>query len=170
MRNKSDTPTRGEVSERVEKSKEQMDEKVNDLDLIATDAETVRGTLESLDLNGTSEGSDAVESVIEEAENVTVEKFDEEDEALQEVQSDMEDFEGELQERTDSSESDSEQVSEAIGQITTEETKGELEQAKSEIDDDIEFLKEQNETAREAREENTQLQQEHRSRVQGGKR
>jgi len=170
MRNKSDTPTRGEVSERVEKSKEQMDEKVNDLDLIATDAETVRGTLESLDLNGTSEGSDAVESAIEEAENVTVEKFDEEDEALQEVQSDMEDFEGELQERTDSSESDSEQVSEAIGQITTEETKGELEQAKSEIDDDIEFLKEQNETAREAREENTQLQQEHRSRVQGGKR
>ena len=170
MRNKSDTPTRGEVSERVEKSKEQMDEKVNDLDLIATDAETVRGTVESLDLNGTSEGSDAVESAIEEAENVTVEKFDEEDEALQEVQSDMEDFEGELQERTDSSESDSEQVSEAIGQITTEETKGELEQAKSEIDDDIEFLKEQNETAREAREENTQLQQEHRSRVQGGKR
>lgn len=169
MRNKSDAPTRGDVSERVEKNKEQMDEKVNDLDLIATDAETVRGTLESLDLNGTSEGSDSVESAIEEAEEVTIEKFDEEDEALQEVHSDMEDFEGELQERTDSSESDSERVSEAVGQITTEETKGELEQAKSEICDDIDFLNEQNETAREAREENTQLQQEHRSRVQGGK-
>ena len=170
MRSNRDTPTRGEVSERVEKNKEQMDEKVNDLDLIATDAETVRGTLDSLALNGTSEGSDSVESAIEEAENVTVEKFDEEDEALQEVQSDMEDFEGELQERTDSSESDSEKVSEGIGQITTEETKGELEQAKSDICDDIEFLKEQDESAREAREENTQLQQEYRNRVQGGKR
>jgi uncharacterized protein YjbJ (UPF0337 family) len=169
MRNKSDTPTRGEVNERVEKNKEQMNEKIDDLDLIATDAETVRDTLESLDLSGTSEGSDSVEGAIEEAENVTVEKFDEEDEALQEVQSDMKDFEGDLQERTDSSESDSEKVSEAIGQVTTAETKGELDQAKSEIGDDIEFLKEQNETAREAREENEQLQQEHRSRVQGGK-
>ena len=169
MRQRTDTPTRGEVTETVDTHKDDMSEKVDELDVIATDTETVRDTLESLDFNGTSEGGDQVEEAIEQADDVTVEKFNEEDEVLEEIQDELEQYESELQERTDSSESDSGLVSDAIDQITTEETKGELENAKSEIDDDITFLTDQNSIARESREETEESQQELQNRVHGGK-
>ena len=169
MRRKSDTPTRGEVSEKVETNKDKMDENLESLDVIASDSETVRDTLDSLDFNGTAEGTSDVTGAIEKAGDVTVEKFNEEDEELEEIQSESEEYENELHERNESSEHDSGKVCDAIGQIATEETKGELEQAREGIQDEIEFLSEQNETAREARAENEQLQQQHRSRVQGGR-
>jgi len=170
MRKRSDAPTRSEVTETVEKHKDDMSEKVEELDTIATDTETVRETLESLDFEGTSEGADEVESAIEQAEDVTVEIFDREDENLEEIQSGTEEYEGELQERTDSSESDLDKISDAGGRIETQEAVGKLGDAEAAVSSDIEFLNEQDETARQAREENEQLQQGHRSRVQGGRR
>jgi len=170
MARKSDTPTRSEMTENVEKQKEDMSEKVDELDTIATDTETVRDTLDSLNFEGTSEGSDEVESAIEQAENVSIEIFDREDENLEEIQGETEKIEGELQERSDSSESDLEKVSDAAGKIETQEAVSELENAKTAVSSDIEFLNEQNETAKESRQENERLQQEHRSRIQSGKR
>jgi hypothetical protein len=165
---KSDSPTRGEVKEKVEKNKERMIEKVEVLDTTATDTETVRETLENLDFEGTAEGVDSVEEAVTEAEDVTVDIFDEEDEELNEyIDSEVKEHEQELQERTDSSESDFEKVSDAVDRITTQETNKELEGAKTEIRDDIEFLDEQNRESKEAREENELLQQQHRSRVHG---
>ena len=79
----------------------------------------------------------------------------------------MKEHEQELQERTDSSESDLEKVSDATDQIATDQTKEELERAKTEIRDDIEFIDEQHQASREAREENELLQQQHRGRVHG---
>ena len=101
---------------------------------------------------------------------MTTEKFGEEDDALEQVQAETEEYEGELQERIDTSQSDNEKISDAAGKIETQETTSELEKAKDAVADDIEFLNEQNETAKVAREENEQLQQEHRGRVQGGRR
>jgi len=170
MRKRSNTPTRGEVTEKVEKNNDQMEEKVEELDTIATDTETVRETLENLDFSGTAEGTDAVEAAIENAEDTSVEIFEGEDENLEEIQADAEEYEGELHERSDLSESDFDKASEATDQIAMESTKAELERARSEIRDDIDFLNEQNETAQEIREENEQLQQEHRARVQSERR
>jgi len=168
MRRKSDTPTRGEVSEKVEKNKEQMEEKIEDLEIIADDTETIRGTMENIE-GGTTEGTDSVLSAITEAEDVSVTKFSEEDDALEAIQSDTENFESELYTRSDSAQLDVEKISDAAGKVETQEAVGELEKAKDAAVDDTEFLNEQNETAREAREENEQLQQQHRSRVQGGR-
>ena len=171
MRSKSDTPTRSEITGKIEESKNEMSEGVENLDVIATDSETVADTLDSLDSLGTTEGAEAAIGAIETASEVTGDIFDKTDEELNEyVDSEVKEHERELDERVDSSESDSEKVSDAIGQITTQETKGELEQAHSEIDDDIEFLTEQEQAARESREETEKAQQEHRSRVQGAKR
>ena len=171
MRSKSDTPTRSEVTGKIEESKNEMSEGVENLDVIAKDSETVADTLDSLDSLGTTEGAEAAIGAIETASEVTGDIFDKTDEELNEyVDSEVKEHERELDERVDSSESDSEKVSDAIGQITTQETKGELEQAHSEIDDDIEFLTEQEQAARESREETEKTQQEHRSRIQGAKR
>jgi uncharacterized protein YjbJ (UPF0337 family) len=170
MRKRSDTPTRSEVTETVEKHQEDMSEKVEELDTIATDTETVRETLEALDFEGTADGADEVEGAIEQAEDVTVEIFDREDDNLEEIQGDTQEYEGELQERTDSTESDLDKISDAAGRIETQETVGALKDAEAAASSDIEFLNEQDEAARQAREENERLQQEHRSRVQGGRR
>lgn len=164
---RTDAPSRSEVTEKVDKGKDDMTDKTEQMDTIATDKETVTETLEGLDFGGTAEGSEAVESAIEQAEDVTVEKFDEEDEALQEILDEASEHETDLQERSDATESDLDKVSDTSGQISTEETKRELEQAQSEIQDDLEFLTEQGDAAREAREENEQLQQEYRNRMQG---
>jgi len=170
MRRKSDTPTRSEVTGKVEESKNEMSEGIENLDVIATDSETVEGTLDSLDFSGTTEGTGEVEEAIEQASAATTEKFDEEDDALEQVQAETEEYEGELQERIDTSQSDNEKIFDAAGKIETQETTSELEKGKDAVADDIEFLNEQNETAKVAREENEQLQQEHRGRLQGGRR
>ena len=82
MRRKNDAPTRIEVTETVERHNEDMSDKADELNVIATDTEVVRETLENLDFNGTAEGSDAVEQAIDQAEEVTVDIFDVEDESL----------------------------------------------------------------------------------------
>jgi len=169
MRRKSDTPTRSEVTETVEKHQGDMSEKVEELDVIATDTETVRETLESLDFDGTVEGTDDVEGFIEQAEDVTVDIFEREDESLEQIQTDGEEYEGELQGRSDSSESDLDKISAAAARIETSDTVDELAHAKAAVTSDIGFLNEQNESAQEAREENERLQQEHRGRVQGAR-
>jgi hypothetical protein len=163
---RTDTPSRGEVTEKIDKSKDDMTDKTGQMDTISTDNVTVTETLDGLDLSGTAEGSEAVEASIEQAQDVTVEKYDEQEKALQEDLDESLEHETDLQERSDATESDLDKVSDAVGNITTEETKSELEQAKSEIQGDIDFLTEHDETAREAREENEQLQQEYRSRMQ----
>ena len=168
-RRKTDTPTRGEVTEKVKENTEKMEEGVEKLDTVASDTETTRETLESLDFSGTAEGTDFIEEAIEKAEDLTVDIFDGQDEELDEfIDSEVKEHEQELQERTDSSESDFEKVSDAVDQIATDQTKDELERANTEIRDDIEFIDEQQQASQESREENETLQQQHRNRVHGG--
>ena len=167
---KTDTPTRTEVTERVEKNNNEMEEKVEELDTIATDTETVRETLEALDFEGTADAANEVENAIEQAEDVTIEKFDEEDEVLEEVQDETEDHENELQERSDSSQMDLGRISDASGRIETDDTVNELINAKEGVLRDIDFIDEHQQIANDARDESKSLQQEHRNRVHGGRR
>ena len=158
-------PTRSEVTDTVQKHEDDMTEKVEDIDIVATDAETVDETLENLDFEGTAEGTEAIESAMEEAEDVTVEIFEEEDENLEEMQTDAKDYQDGLQERTDSSEKNLGEIVNASGQIETQETIDKLVEAKSAVLEDIDFLNEEIEHAEEAIEETENQQQEHRRRV-----
>ena len=167
MRKKTDTPTRNEVTERVEKNKDEMEERVEQLDTIATDAETVRETLDALDFEGTADAADEVEGAIEQAEEVTIEAFENTDENLEEAQSETEDHESELQERSDSAQMDLGKISDASGRIETKDTVNELVNAKEGVLKDIDFIDEHGQKAKDVRDESERLQQEHRSRVQG---
>ena len=162
---RTDLPTRTEVTEKVEKSKQDMQEKADELEIIADDTEITRETLENLDFEGTADGTEIIQEAIQEAEDVTVDIFDEEDENLEQIQSDTEEYEDQLQERSDTSQSDLGKVTDAAEKVNTEETKDELEKARQEIHEDIEFIDSHQESAREAREENDQIQKQHRNRV-----
>lgn len=167
---RTDAPRRGEITEKIDQDQDQMSEKTDRLDTVASDSETVAETLDGLDLDGTAEAADQVEAAIERAQDVTGEVFEQEDDDLVEILTEAQEYEDELQDRSDASEADRDKVRDATDQIATEETKRELEQAQAEIDDDLEFLQEQRETARQGREENERLRQESQGRVQGTRR
>ena len=162
--------TRNEVTETVQKHQQEMSEKAEELDTTTSDVETERQTLESLDFGGTAEGADEVEQAIQDAENATVEVFERQDEELEEIQAETENYEQELQERSGSSESDLGKISDASGRIETEEGVNELVKAKEGVLQDIDFLTEQNERAREARDESDQARKEHEARIRAQKR
>lgn len=170
MARRGDVPTRGEVTEKVDHSADDMQEKAEEMDKVVEDIETVRQTLEELDLGGTSDGADEVGQSIEAAEDVTVDVFDREDEEVEQLQQDSSEYEGDLHERSDSVESDLGKISDASGRIETQETTNELVNAKEAAIHDIEFLSEQAQRADEAREESERVQQDHQSRTHTGRR
>ena len=166
MARRSDVPTRGEVTEKVEKHGTDMREKMDEIEETVEDVETVRQTLEELDLGGTSEGSDAVEQAVEGAEDVSVEEFDEESGELEEIQRETEEHEDELDERSDTASSDLGKISDASGRIESDATNGKLVEAKESAIREIEFLSEQAQRARDAREESRRAHEERQGRVQ----
>jgi hypothetical protein len=165
MRRRGDVPTRGEVTEKVDRSGADMDEKEEQLDTIAGDVETVRETLESLDLGGTADGSDEIEAAVEDADEVAVDAFDEQDGELEELQGENEEFEGELDDRSDVSESDLDKLTDASSRIETDGAATELAKAEEAARGEIEFLQEHIERERAAREESERAQQEYEARV-----
>ncbi len=169
MAKRGDVPTRGEVTEKIETKKTEMDAKEVDLDKVAADVETVRQTLESLDFGGTQEGSEQVEQAIEGAEEVTEQEFDKEDEALEEIQADTQEYEGGLGERRGSSESDLGKISDASAGIETNETVSELVKAKEAALRDIEFLAEEINRAQDAVKESDAAQESLHARVHSKK-
>jgi hypothetical protein len=168
MARHKDVPTRHELSDQIQEHDNGMETKEIDLDKIASDVETVRGTLENLDFSGTSEGAEEVERSIEAAEDVTVQEFDKEDEELEQLQSESQEFEDGIQDRRESSESDIGKITDAAVKIETKETVNQLEKAKEAALRDMEFLSEQIERARSAREKSNAAQEKLQSRVRAG--
>ena len=163
----SEVPTRHEVDEAVEQHEKDMTEKLKELDTITDDTETVRETISALDSVGTAEGNDAVDSAMDAAEDVTVEIFDREDSNLEDIQDESQDYQSELQERSDTSESDLGKISDASGQIETQETVDELVEAKTAVLEDIDFLSDQIEQENQSREDAEREQQHYGGRVHG---
>ncbi|MFC1762908.1 hypothetical protein ACFL6U_12625 [Planctomycetota bacterium] len=158
---------RTEITERIASDTEKMQGKLEDLGTAVEDCETVQSTLDGLDLGGTSEGADEIQSAIEGAQGVAIEITDREDTELDAIENEVEQFEGEIQEHVVAVQSDQEKVSDAASKIDRQETSAEVQNAQEAAANDITFLEEQNEQARNAREEVSQQQQDHRSRVKG---
>jgi hypothetical protein len=94
-----------------------------------------------------------------------VDVFDGQDNDLEELQDENQEYEGELQERTDVAESDLEKVSGASARIETDVAVSELARAEEAAQGDIEFLQEHADDTQAAREESERLQQEYEARV-----
>lgn len=168
MARRSDVPTRGEITDKVDKHETDMHDKADEIEETVEDVETVRQTLEELDLGGTAEGGDAVEQAIEGAEDVSVSEFDEESQELEQIEGEDEEHEHELEERSDTTSSDLGKISDASGRIHSDAANNELIEAKESALRDIEFLSDQAKRAQEAREESRRIHEEHVGRVDAG--
>jgi len=170
MAREKDLPTRYEVTERVEKARDDMEGKEVDLDRVASELETVRQTVENLDFKGTSEGCEQIESFIKSAEDVAENTCGETNEELDRLQNESEEFEGDLKDRQDASDSDLGKVSDYSARIETKETINELMKVKETVIRDIDFLAEQFSRASEAREKSNAVQERLQGQINAGKR
>jgi hypothetical protein len=161
-----DTRTRSDVTKTVDDRSAELKEKTDVAGQHADDVATERETLEGVDLSGTQEAADALKDSLESAQEVSAREFTEEGESLEQVQREGEEFEQELRERSDATTGDVQKVSDAREQLHSQEASEELEKARQEAERDIEFLNEQEQRARDAREESRQAFDDHRSRVE----
>lgn len=160
-----DMPNRSEIEGKIEKADSEMEEKGEMLDKIATDLETIRHTLENLDLGGTREGADELEASFENTDRTTTDIFNEKDGELEQVQEENKEYESEIEERQNSSESDLGKISEATARINTSESINELLKAKEAGLQEIDFLKDQIDRVREAMSRSDSIQEDLKSRI-----
>ena len=159
---------RHEIENRLEKSGNEMEEKEDILEKDVSDIETTRKTLDGLE-GGTSEGLEQVESSIRNAENITTEAFDKEDQELDRIQKDSEEFGEEIKEGKKSAETDSAKISDATTEFKTKEPEKEFKRAQEQASKDIGVLKKHEEQERRAREKSDAIQEKLKARLQSGK-
>jgi hypothetical protein len=169
MYKKGDIPTRQEVTDRVDKDRKEMEIKESDLDRIAKDVETVRGTNLSLDFGGTAEGTELLEQALERAERVTEDVFGQENDILEQVQAESELYESKMDDHRNFAESDLGKISNDSARIETKETINALVQAKEALIKDRDFLTEQIHRADKAIERSEAHQRQLEERIQKGK-
>ena len=140
-----------------------MKSKEGDLDVYASDLEQERQTRESLELQGAEEDARDVDQAIEQAEDVTTERFGEHNEQLESMQNENEGLESDFRERKESAESDVEKLQGT--KLDSSEAVNAMVKAKESALRGKEFLSEQMEKTQAARENSEQAQRELEARV-----
>jgi hypothetical protein len=140
MRSKSGSPTRGEVSERVSHSSNEMRERTDEATVFANDLDVVRHTLDALEQGGTQEGVDDVFHGIEDARHTTIEGFEDKSRQLDVSQESAENFKTELLDRSTRSGSDRTKISDAQHKVETSSARMSLDLAAQASQQDIQFL------------------------------
>ena len=108
--------------------------------------------------------------MVDAAEDETVEIFDQEDDNLEDIQDEAQDYADEIDERHESGESDLEKLSDASSEVRTAETINELANAKTSTLEEMDFLKDNNQKAEDAKAESEQAQQILDDRINSGRR
>ena len=147
-----------------------MSEGKEQLNVTTEDMDTVCDTLDGLSGDGSSEGVELATSAIERAQDVTAEAFDSQSEELDVVCSEAEEYQQDLQERSDSTQADLGKVSDAGGRIQTDEAANELGRAEEAFMEDMEFLDEQIERSKTAADDTRQVKEQLQGHVQSRRR
>ena len=137
------SPTRQEVSDRQEEYADEMEHLQDELDETADDIRVIRDLIEQIDPSGgTAEGMDEVGQSVDRSEDVTERVFDDQDENLEKVQDENEDYGNEVDERARVSETNLGKISDATAPLTTQEAVSEIRAAKEAMVQDVEILQE----------------------------
>ena len=141
MRRDTDNPSRQELTDRREKQSERMKDLHVELERKAEDLSTVRQLLEDLDLSGaTAEGSELIRESVDRSEAVTEDLFDADDQELDAVHEDGNEYQNEVAERKSITESDLGRTVDDTASLETQETIDAIREAKEAEVQDVEFL------------------------------
>ena len=156
---------RSEITDRTDQDAQDMEEQEELLGETVGDIETVRGTLDSLNLGGTAEGSASVEEAIQGAKDGAVELYETQDAELESAHESSESSEAEVEEQADAVEEDLDRIGDAEHLVETSVARDGLDRASDVSNEDRDFLIEQQERARSVREASERAQQEFRRRA-----
>ena len=155
---RNDVPSRMELTGRQQELNRSMDGKVEDMEIVAGDNVLTADTLERLEFNGTDDGTREVEDFMRAAQDITVDRFEEEDRVLESHQSDNQELEGELDDRSDASDKDLERVNDASADMETRDALGKVREAADAVSRDLEYLQKTLQDAVREREESEREQ------------
>jgi len=170
MARRHDAPSRSDLTERTGRHREALHERSDDIEMSVSDIEVTRETLDSLGLDGLAEWAEDAERAIEGARDVSLDEVTQKAQELAEEQGEIESHEHDLEDRSDSTTSDLDKVSDADPRIHSDAVRGELATARDDAAEAVAFLKEEIERAREAREESKSLHDAHMRRVEQAER
>lgn len=160
-RRRGDAPTRSDVQETIDVHRTEMDERSDAVQEKVEDLEVERRTLEELERGGTADGAEEADRNIEQAQEASGGEFAEESEALEQKQGEVKEYEEELDDREGVAASDRERIVEGRNEVSSDASRNELAEAEAAAEADIEFLDENEQAARDAREQSEQLHEEH---------
>ena len=160
-----ETRSRSEITENVEKTQTEVQEKTDTIEEKVSDVETESQTLENLELDGTSEGAETVEQNIEQAQDISVEEFTEQSGELEQMHEEAEQSETELAEKAESVSGDIETLSETSENIHSETARERLNEADRSAQEDMEFLNEHKQKLEQIRQESISEQDRQEQRV-----
>ena len=143
---------RGDITQTVEGHDQDYKEKTDALEHDAEDHRVECDAIEDMEGIGTEEGMEAVTGSLHEAKATSEQEFSDDGAALEQAQGEGEEFEGELNERTESNQADLQRIGDASQQVHSDSATTRIEQAESQTREDIEFLRGEEERSRQSRE------------------
>lgn len=162
------TESRSEVESKVETSERNLVERIDVLDKMQEDVQTVREMIADMDFGGTLEGTDELEQSVEKTEGTAVEVFDEKDQELEGAAAENEALEENLTEKRETDESDQGKLDSAGEKLDADKTRRDIEEAKETVLRDVEFLAQKIARAKEARAQAREAQKNLQGRVHSG--
>jgi len=138
---------RPEIGETLVRTEKGLRDGLRTEGMIVGDLDTVIETLSKLNFEGTFEGSEAVNASIEDARDVTVDTFHEEDRDMGVKHGERDAYRGELDDHAAKDESDLGSVSDAVSRVDTRETLAKLNDTKNRVLEDLKFLRDTTESA-----------------------
>lgn len=151
-KNNRSNRSRSDITGTVEHLKQEYEEKTDALGRTTQDVTIERETIQGMIMVGTMEGMEAVMAALQEAEGVSQEEFTEQADALNGLQVEGTEFEGELQERTESTLADLDKLERAQSELNSKAAGSSMERAESQVQDDCEFLRSEDSRERTSRE------------------
>jgi len=142
--------SRSEITEQVETHDQDMNEKNEELDVIADDNEVVHETLETLSGDGTTEGTEQIEQSIQAASDATNDDFDGSESELEGLEQETENTQSEIQEMEQSSESDQDKINGALEKLQRDAARSGLDSAEKSVQEDIDYLNAEDDRADQA--------------------
>ena len=144
--------TRGDITHDIAHRDEEYQEKTDALQRDTDDITTERETIEDIEADGTAEVMEAVATTLKEAEDISTQEFADNENALEHVQGEGQEFESELNDRAETTENDRGRVAAAGQKVHGDAATARIQHAESQLQEDIEFLRAEEERARQSRE------------------
>ena len=165
MRNRREAPRRSDIAREIDEHGEKMTEQEEFMETATSDAEEVRDTLDSVELDTTQDGAVEVEANLTAADNEAKTEFQGHDETLERVHDGSAEFEGDLGERETAGESNQERVEMARNSVEIRNVLDHVQRTLEAIKEDVAFLRENREHAETQREDSKRTMDELRARI-----